>query len=125
MTPIYGYDRYNGRTVADKTALNGLPGEGPGAHRGRELFFRDGVLNFVSVPIRPGASFSMGEPRVLFASKDFVESPVYHVYDVAPGDNRFLFARNTASAQGAAPVTLVLIEQWFAELRQGGAGPRE
>ena len=72
------------------------------------------------------ASFTMGEPRVLFSSRDYNEDYTYHEYAVALGDNRFLFARNTATAQGAAPVTLVLIQNWFAELRQSGAvGPRE
>ncbi|MEJ2202796.1 MAG: protein kinase [Gemmatimonadota bacterium] len=62
-------------------------------HTGRELFYRDGDGNLVSVPITPGPTFVFGEPRVLFSASRFHSSYFHREYAVGPDDQQFVFVR--------------------------------
>jgi eukaryotic-like serine/threonine-protein kinase len=89
------------------------------AHSGRELFFegRDGDLMVVAVTI--GTSFVSGEPRRLFRLRgDFVPSAVLPYYDLTPDDQRFLMARNSGADNTPGAGQLVIVDNWFDELRR-------
>ncbi|HUR91501.1 MAG TPA: protein kinase, partial [Gemmatimonadaceae bacterium] len=82
------------------------------AHSGRELFFRS-TGNLVSVPVQTSPTFSAGAATALFPTRGFVSNANRRQYDVAPGDNRFIFVR---SVGGQAVNDLVLVDNWFEEL---------
>jgi len=84
------------------------------AHSGRELFYVNGRQEMVSTEVRPGPTFAVGEPRVLFPANSYNLIPSYPLYDVAPDDRRFLMVRGVA-AEGETE--LILTENWFEELR--------
>ena len=86
------------------------------AHSGRELFYRDGDGNLVSVPITPGPTFIFGEPRVLFSARRFASSYFRREDTVAPDDQRFIFVRHLNPSE---PDRLVVIEN---VMRTGPAG---
>ena len=69
----------------------------------------------VSVPVREGSSFVYGAPRVLFSVRDFESLTVRPMYDVAPGDQRFLMVRRVVDRPSEE---LIVVENVFAELRR-------
>jgi Tol biopolymer transport system component len=90
------------------------------AHSGRELFFRDGDANLVSVPITPGPSFVFGQPRVLFSASRFASSYLRRLYTVAPDDQQFIFVRHLNPPE---PDRIVVIENVTRAGPTGPAGP--
>jgi hypothetical protein len=78
------------------------------AHSGRELFYGDGKDNLVTPEVRPGATFALGEQRVLFSMEGF------GCWSPAPGDQRFLMVRyRNHDVQG----DLIVVENFFEELK--------
>ncbi len=84
------------------------------AHSGRELFFRSGG-NLVSVPVQTSPTFSAGATTPLFSSRVYIGNPNRRQYDVASGDNRFIFIRAVGVE---AANDLVLVDNWFEELKR-------
>lgn len=84
------------------------------AHSGRELFFRSGG-DLVSVPVQTSPTFSAGTATPLFSSRTYVSNPNRRQYDVASGDNRFIFIRTLG---GQAANDLVLVDNWLEELKK-------
>jgi serine/threonine-protein kinase len=78
------------------------------AHSGRELFYRDGDDNLVSVAVTPGPTFVFGEPRVLFSARRYVGVSFRREYAVAPDDRRFIFLRRL---NPSLPDRVVVVEQ--------------
>ena len=92
------------------------------AHSGRELFFRNGTGALVSATVVPAATFTLGAQRVLFDASQYltVGNQNARSYDVAPGDQRFVFMRRVVAtgATGSAPMDrLVLVTNWAAEVQ--------
>ena len=88
------------------------------AHSGRELFYAaHGKMNVVS--INPGPSFSADAPRVLFAIPGEMRSgsPVGGAFAITPDDRRFLMVRENKWGEMAGTPTLVVVENFFDELR--------
>ncbi len=88
------------------------------AHSGRELFYvADGKMHVVR--IQPGASFSADPPRVLFAIPDDVRagSLATRTIAITPDDQRFLMVRNNKWLDMAGTPTLVVVHNFFDELR--------
>jgi Tol biopolymer transport system component len=86
---------------------------------GRELFFEDGSGDLMVVPITPGGTFAPGEPRRLFRRQGaFVMSAVVPYYDLTPDDQRFVMVRLTANDQAPGAGQLVVVDNWFEELRR-------
>ena len=86
---------------------------------GRELFFgtQDGRQMFV-VAVQSRTTFVAGRPQVLFESRLLPIQGGSRSYDVAP-DGRFLIIR--AVGEGAAEGTasnLIVVQNWFEELKQ-------
>jgi eukaryotic-like serine/threonine-protein kinase len=91
------------------------------AHSGRELFFRNAARALVSAAVVPAATFTLGPQSVLFdGSQLYVDSDHNaRSYDVAPGDQRFVFIRRAVPTGpgAAAPDKLVEVTNWATEVR--------
>ena len=88
------------------------------AHSSKELFYVDGARNMVAAPLVPGASFQLGERRILFRLGDdlYLEAQEHYTpFDIAPDDRRFIMAREVRAGAEVAP-TFLIVENWFTEL---------
>jgi hypothetical protein len=88
------------------------------AHNGRELFFVSrGRMNVVA--IRPGPPFSAEAPRVLFTIPARVRAGSLGrgTFAISPDDRRFLMVRDNDWGVMAGTTTLVVVENFFEELR--------
>jgi serine/threonine-protein kinase len=97
-----------------QTMVSGDGGENPMWSRdGRELFYRNGNA-VLAVPVTTGAQIRVGRPQQLFAGKFGRSSPFNPApYDVS-SDGRFLMVLED---QEADPPRLVVVPDWFEELR--------
>ena len=88
------------------------------AHSGRELFYVKGK-NMYIVQIHPGPRFSAEPPRILFAIPDRmrVGSLVRGTFAITPDDQRFLMVRDNNWEDMAGTPTMVVVENFFDELR--------
>jgi serine/threonine-protein kinase len=86
------------------------------AHSGRELFYRNGANELVAVQVSEGSSFTWGRQGVLFSMADYLTSNGHPMYDVSPDDQRFVMLR--IGGEGTAASELILVENWFEELRE-------
>ena len=90
------------------------------AHSGRELYFVDAKRNMIARSVRPGATYSQGDPVRLFhfpADVYLNASEHYTPFDITPDDQRFVMFRDRAF--GAQDSQLFLrVENWFPELQQ-------
>jgi Tol biopolymer transport system component len=85
---------------------------------GRELFHLDGTNAVTSVPIRTAPTFSAGTPTKLFDGR-YLASPFWRAYDVSPDGQRFLMIKDSAAAeQPSTPPSLVVVLNWFEELKR-------
>ena len=85
------------------------------AHSGRELFYRGPQGAMVAVQVRTEPVFSKASSRILFEGREFSSGWIHPTYDVARDDRRFLMWR---SVGGARPDRLILVQDFFEELRQ-------
>jgi len=84
------------------------------AHSGRELFYRNGRNEMVSVAIQPGSAFQTGVQTTLFSFDRFLTANNRPQYDVAPDDQRFVMLRTSGDAN---PTEVIVVENWFEELK--------
>jgi Tol biopolymer transport system component len=85
-------------------------------HNGRELFYRNGN-KMMAVDIATQPSFTAGKSRPLFEGP-YVPTPVtFPNYDVSPDGQRFLMLKPTEQAQ-APPTQIIVVQNWFEELKQ-------
>jgi eukaryotic-like serine/threonine-protein kinase len=83
---------------------------------GRELFFRSGG-KMMAVDIATQLSFSAGKPKALFEGP-YLPTPLTNSnYDVSPDGQRFLMLKPVEQGQ-AAPMQIVVVLNWFEELKQ-------
>ena len=83
------------------------------ARRGQGLCYKSGGNpEMVAVDILPGSTFTTGEHRVLFGWGNLDNDR----WDVAPGDQRFVFVRFRRYEEGTT--RLILVQNFFEELRQ-------
>jgi hypothetical protein len=89
------------------------------ARNGQELFYvaLDGSL--MRVPVERGPSWRAGTPAKLFdnAYAWVVPGFVNRSYDVSADGRRFLTIK-LASEQTGAPNNLIVVQNWFEELKQ-------
>jgi hypothetical protein len=83
---------------------------------GRELFYRSGN-KMIAVDIATQPGFAAGKPRILFEEPYLPTSATSPNYDVTPDGQRFLMLKPTEQAQ-AAPTQIVVVQNWFEELKQ-------
>jgi serine/threonine-protein kinase len=80
---------------------------------GRELLYINGKSEMVSAEIPPGAAFSVGRQRPLFAVAPFSRPGPVPSFSVSPDDKRFLMLREGESGQ---PGELIVAENWLQQL---------
>jgi Tol biopolymer transport system component len=88
------------------------------AKNGREIFYvsPDNVMMAAVVTTQEG--FQVGERKALFEiPSGFVLSAVSTPYDVSPDGQRFIMVRDIPSATPAVGAPIILVENWFEELR--------
>ena len=65
-----------------------------------------------------GPPFTVGERRALFPlGTEYVLSLDYTAYNVTPDDQHFLILRVTATGDESMTGRLIIVENWFEELR--------
>ncbi|HET6578156.1 MAG TPA: protein kinase [Gemmatimonadales bacterium] len=84
------------------------------ARNGRELFYLNAKGEMTTLALAPGPGFAVGQPKVLFSASPFVIGSNAGVYDVSPDGRRFVMIR---PATGAGESELVVVQNWFEELR--------
>ena len=89
------------------------------ARSGRELFYLDASNTLTAVPVSTsGSTFSIGIPAKVFDTKYAEPNPSRH-YDVSADGQRFLMLKDSATGDpNATPVSMVVVEHWFEELKQ-------
>ena len=88
------------------------------AHSGRELFFEAPSGDMMMVPVTPGPTFTPGAPQRVFPlGSGLIGSSVVPLYDLTPDDKRFVMVRLAAVNQAPGAGQLVVVENWFTELR--------
>jgi serine/threonine-protein kinase len=93
------------------------------ARNGRELFYVNGSMEMMAVTVAPGADPGLGQPRRLFALGDrlyMTRNEFYTPFDIGP-DGRFIMARVVRSAT-PLDMPLVIVDNWFGELKQRMGG---
>ena len=85
------------------------------ARSGGELFYRNGAA-LMAVPIEANPNFSAGTPEVLFEGSSFVGLGG-RTYDVSRDDERFILIKEDSGDTSAAR-QLIVVQNWFEELRQ-------
>ena len=93
---------------------------------GLELFYlvqAEARTVVMSAPIERGASFTAGTPtKVLegpyYFGTDGAGDAAYRTYDIAPDGRRFLMIKEGGADQTAAPASLIVVLNWFEELKR-------
>jgi len=93
------------------------------ARSGRELFYLapDGTLMGVPVDAQGSASFAAGTPATLSAGAGYstgIAAQYSRSYDVSPDGKRFLRIKLSGSVTSGTEPDLVVVTNWFEELRQ-------
>lgn len=89
--------------------------------RGNELFYRDDAGNLVAAEVKTSPTFSVGRTTPLFSTARLsvcrsISGPCAKAYAVSHDASRFLMMKR----QEEAPEKLVVVENWFEELKQIG-----
>jgi Tol biopolymer transport system component len=92
------------------------------AHSGRELFYNSdfpGTQDFMVAEVSLEPTFAVGQQRVLFSGVGYFQGVLYlhstgHDEKVSLDDQRFVMLREIEVADNQ----LILVENWFEELRQ-------
>ncbi len=82
---------------------------------GRELTYRNGD-KMMAVDITTQPAFSAGKPKMLFEGPYMPPSPTFSYYDVSADGQRFLMLKPVEQAQAATQI--VVVQNWFEELKQ-------
>jgi Tol biopolymer transport system component/predicted Ser/Thr protein kinase len=84
---------------------------------GRELFYRsDNKMMAVDIATQPG--FAAGKPRMLFEGPYLPTGTTIQNYDVSPDGQRFLMLKADEQTSSSAPTQIVVVQNWFEELKQ-------
>ncbi len=83
---------------------------------GRELTYRNGD-KMMAVDITTQPAFSAGKPKMLFGGPYVPPVPNFSYYDVSADGQRFLMLKPAEQSQ-AAPAQIVVVQNWFEELKQ-------
>ncbi len=89
------------------------------SRNGRELVFSSvDSRQMLAVPVQPGTTLVAGRPQMLF---EFAMAPALggnRTWELTP-DGRFVVIRSgQAEAGGSAPPNLILVLNWFEELKR-------
>ena len=62
-------------------------------------------------------AFEVGERQRLFSVDPYLIPTVYTSFDISPDDRRFLMVRPAGPGNEGAASALILVENWFEELK--------
>jgi Tol biopolymer transport system component len=86
---------------------------------GRELFYIDAAGALTAVPLQaPGETFAAGVPAALFLGSRYAVLANVRNYDVTADGRRFLMIKEAPSNGDATPASLVVVLNWFDELKR-------
>lgn len=91
------------------------------AHNGREIFYVDGEDRMAAASVRTGTRVEVVSRRALFSLAPYALTSNYTPYDVTADDQRFLMIRPVGTGDGEQR-PLILVENWFEELKQKVGG---
>ena len=86
------------------------------SHSGRELFYRNGQGEMVSVEVETEPTFAPGQSEVLFSAAEFRAAPNRRQYDVTLDDERYIMIRQAGDAD--AVTKLIWVQNFFEELKE-------
>lgn len=68
--------------------------------------------------VRPGAAFDFSMPQPLFDTKSYLylSGAPFRQFDISPDGKRFVAVKQATPASGAFG-SLVIVQNWFAELK--------
>ncbi|MBI4887902.1 MAG: PD40 domain-containing protein, partial [Acidobacteria bacterium] len=84
---------------------------------GRELFYWTGTRGVMAVPVQAGTTFAAGRAAVVVGPA-FLAPNAGRNYDVSPDGRRFLMIKQATGEGAAAPVQLVVVQNWLEELKR-------
>jgi serine/threonine-protein kinase len=84
------------------------------SHAGGELFYRNAGGELIAAEIASRPAFVVGRQRALFRAAAYSSDYSHRLYDVSPDDRRFLMMRERGGGERA---DLILVQNWFEELR--------
>ncbi|MCZ6858634.1 MAG: protein kinase, partial [Gemmatimonadetes bacterium] len=87
------------------------------AHSGRELFYVDSEDQLVAAKVTTSTAFAVRERRRLFSVEQYRTTGTYRSFDISPDDQRFLMVRATGIGDEGPASALILVENWFEELK--------
>ena len=85
---------------------------------GRELFYYLSLVALMAMPIETGPNLQAGIAETLFDPAAFIVSPSFRHFDVSPDGRRLLMIRRTGAATNEGELEIVLILNWFEELKR-------
>ena len=90
------------------------------ARDGRELFYLSPDGPLMRVPVQTDANFVAGNAEVSFEEAYYgAGGPPGRTYDISPDGTRFLMIKEgVASDETSAPTELILVQNWFEELKR-------
>jgi hypothetical protein len=88
------------------------------AHSGQELFYKNPARELVAATVRTDPTFTVVERRVLFTFPAGLPNYFPNArYDVSRDGQRFLTYRNAGAGEGADAGELIVVENFFEELK--------
>jgi serine/threonine-protein kinase len=84
---------------------------------GREIFFLDPVAAMMAVPVQTTPAFAAGAPHRLFDASFAIDVGFHQSYTVTRDGREFLLIAPRQTGARDRPTTLVLAENWFADVR--------
>ena len=82
----------------------------------RELFYRSSQQELLAAQVEASPAFHVSETLTLFPVSAYLDDATHSMYAVSRDGQRFLFGRQDLEQQGNA-TRLILLENWFTELR--------
>ncbi len=86
---------------------------------GRELFFFAASEELMGVQVGPGPTWTASAPRQIappgYLRGNFAAASTY---DISPDGKRFLMIKRVETTPESSPVTLVVVQNWFEELKR-------
>ena len=88
------------------------------AHSGTELFFVDAREGFVAAEVRADSVFRVLSSVTLFSALDYSLFQGTDNHDIGPDEQFLMLRRVERSGESNEATRLILVENWFTELRQ-------
>jgi eukaryotic-like serine/threonine-protein kinase len=117
---IQVYVRPFPKVDAGRWQISTIGGSRPAwARNGRELFYLDATNQMMAVPVQTSPAFSAGNPARVFETR-YLTPNNGRTYDVSADGQRFLMIKGIDNdrASGTPPVNIVVVLNWFEELKQ-------